>query len=49
MTVREDMLYLRVTRALEDDILSGVIREGEPAGYCPPGLGRHGGGHGKVR
>ena len=30
MAVREDKLYLRVTRALEDDILSGIIRDGEP-------------------
>ena len=27
---REEKLYLRVTRALEDDILAGIIREGEP-------------------
>ena len=27
---REEKLYMRVTRALEDDILTGIIREGEP-------------------
>ena len=30
MTQWDEKLYLRVTRALEDDILSGIIREGEP-------------------
>lgn len=28
--VREDKLYLRVTRSLEDNILAGNIREGDP-------------------
>lgn len=30
MAAREEPIYLRVTRALEEDILSGIIREGEP-------------------
>ncbi|MDR3206711.1 MAG: GntR family transcriptional regulator [Oscillospiraceae bacterium] len=30
MASAQERLYQRVTRALEDDILSGLIREGEP-------------------
>ena len=30
MAVQEEKLYLRVTQTLEDDILSGIIQEGEP-------------------
>jgi DNA-binding transcriptional regulator YhcF (GntR family) len=30
MMDREEKLYLRVTRGLENDILAGIIREGEP-------------------
>ena len=30
LALREEKLYQRVTRTLEDDILSGIIREGEP-------------------